>query len=263
MNGVWDNAIDPVSNLPSDRGERALALRNGLMSQATGGSIDAAVYRTLRAELMADVFTEKFTPKFLRTCPDPGDFWEFIKYEFSTYRERRDYLRAQFQPLISYLETNTAPAADYISLALEKFDVEGVAAAWSKALKRSADDPEGAITAARTLIETVCKHILDEGVVPGSAYGSGDDLPKLYHQVSTLLNIAPSQYSEGVLKQILGGCSSDVTGLGALRNRIGDAHGQGKRRVRVHGRHAALAVNLAGAMASFLVETHAHKSTET
>ena len=40
-----------------------------------------------------------------------------------------------------------------------------------------------------------------------------------------------------------------------LRNRIGDAHGQGRNPVRPAPRHAALAVNLAGSVATFLVET--------
>jgi hypothetical protein len=55
----------------------------------------------------------------------------------------------------------------------------------------------------------------------------------------------------------LGGCTSVVEGLGALRNKVGDAHGQGKRPVRVSPRHAHLAVNLAGTMATFLIETRA------
>lgn len=38
------------------------------------------------------------------------------------------------------------------------------------------DDPEGAITAARTLLETVCKHILDER---GVDYEADADLPAL------------------------------------------------------------------------------------
>lgn len=49
----------------------------------------------------------------------------------------------------------------------------------------------------RALLESVCKHILDEGAVPGSAYGPGDDLPKLYRAASEKLNLAPSQHSEG------------------------------------------------------------------
>ena len=45
-----------------------------------------------------------------------------------------------------------------------------------------------------------------------------------------------------------------VEGLGTMRNKLSDAHGRGKRPVKPSARHAALAVNLAGATATFLVE---------
>jgi hypothetical protein len=70
------------------------------------------------------------------------------------------------------------------------------------------------------------------------------------------LNIAPSQHSESIFQQILGGCTAIVESLGAMRNRLSDAHGQGKKPVKPAPRHAELAVNLAGAMATFLVSTH-------
>jgi hypothetical protein len=44
-----------------------------------------------------------------------------------------------------------------------------------------------------------------------------------------------------------------VNYLGAIRNKIGDAHGQGKLAIKPKARHAELVVNLAGTMASFLV----------
>ena len=113
-------------------------------------------------------------------------------------------------------------------------------------------DPEGAITAARTLIECVCKHILDD---QGVTYEDSADLPKLYRLASETLNIAPSQHTEKVFKQILGGCAAVVDGLGSLRNRLGDAHGKGSRTTKPAPRHAQLAVNLAGSMTSFLVAT--------
>jgi hypothetical protein len=40
-----------------------------------------------------------------------------------------------------------------------------------------------------------------------------------------------------------------------LENRLGDAHGQGKRPLKPLPRHAELAVNMAGSMASFLLAT--------
>jgi hypothetical protein len=138
-------------------------------------------------------------------------------------------------------------------LALQKFDAETIHQIWLRAMDRRETDPEGAITLARTLLETVCKHILDEHKVP---YESDSDLPGLYKMAAKSLNIAPSQHSEPVFKQILGGCTAVVEGLGALRNRLSDAHGQGKRPVKPASRHAELAVNLCGAVAMFLVATH-------
>jgi hypothetical protein len=46
-----------------------------------------------------------------------------------------------------------------------------------------------------------------------------------------------------------------VNGLASVRNRLSDAHGQGRKPVRPASRHAELAVNLAGTMALFLVAT--------
>jgi hypothetical protein len=124
---------------------------------------------------------------------------------------------------------------------------------WEKALARRRADPEGAITAARTLLETVCKRLLDE---EGVAYAEGEDLPAVYGKVAKALNLAPSQHTEETFKAILGSCQQIVERLGSLRNKLGDAHGQGgKRPTKPAARHAALAVNLAGAMATFIVET--------
>jgi hypothetical protein len=58
----------------------------------------------------------------------------------------------------------------------------------NKALERRNADPEGAITIARTLLETVCKRILDQ--LPGAAYTDKEDLPKLYGMVARALNLA-------------------------------------------------------------------------
>ncbi|MFM0047464.1 abortive infection family protein [Paraburkholderia sediminicola] len=148
--------------------------------------------------------------------------------------------------------SGVSPADSAVTAAIEKFDGEYVLAAWHKALERKQTDPEGAITMARTLLETVCKYILDERSV---AYGESPDLPELYRFTSKALNLAPSQHTEGVFKQILGGCQSVVEGLGALRNKLSDAHGTGKRAVKPVARHAELAVNLSGALALYLLAT--------
>ena len=87
------------------------------------------------------------------------------------------------------------------------------------------------------------KFILDKN---GASYDEHTELPKLYKAAAEKLNLAPSQHTEQIFKQILGGCQSVVEGLGALRNKLGDAHGGGQSRVKPSKRHAELAVNLAG-----------------
>ena len=133
-----------------------------------------------------------------------------------------------------------------------RLDTQYISEAWDKARARRHEDPEGAITAARTLLESVCKHILDES---GVQYGDNADLPKLYGLTSKELHLAPSQHTEEAFRKILGGAHSIVDGLANLRNRLGDAHGQGKLPVKPLPRHAELAVNMAGSMASFLLAT--------
>lgn len=114
---------------------------------------------------------------------------------------------------------------------------------------------------ARTLLESVCKHILEES---HAKYDDSPDINKLYRQTAEELNIAPSQHTEQVFKQILGGCTAVVEGLGALRNRLSDSHGKGRIGVKPAPRHAELAVNLAGALAVYLLATwNARKETAT
>lgn len=86
-------------------------------------------------------------------------------------------------------------------------------------------------------------------------YDDAVDLPKLYKETAKVLNLAPSQHTEEVFKQILGGCTAVIEGLGTLRNRLSDAHGKGKVGVKPASRHAELAVNLSGSLASYLLAT--------
>lgn len=145
-----------------------------------------------------------------------------------------------------------SPADEGISAALAAFDPTQVHARWTMAMERRASEPAGAITLARTLLEDVCKWILDRA---GETWQETDDLPVLYRKLSKELKLAPDDHTEQVFKQILGSCQSVVESLGALRNKLGDAHSSGPKRARPQARHAELAVNLAGAMATFLVAT--------
>ena len=229
------------------------ALRNVMVSRATGEGSNDAEYLKLRRELLAILNVKERLPRFVATNYTLGDFWGFIKPMFSSYQQRRDFLRAEFAPLLDYLEGRShAPADQPITATLKTFGPAEIHAAWEKALERRERDPDGAITAARTLLEATCKFILDQ---QEAVYDDEADLPKLYMAAAKTLNLAPDQHHEEVFKRILGGCQSVVNGLGTLRNKLSDAHGRAPGKTIPSARHAALAVNLAGSMATFLIET--------
>jgi hypothetical protein len=242
--------------------EKVRQLQDILIARATGGDTNNEEYSKLRLELLRDSAVRDLLPQFVKTCDELSKFWGFIKPKFSTYQDRRAFIWKEFGSLVASLEQNiiaAQPADDDISAILVNFDAEHVNIAWQKALERRHEDPEAAITVARTLIESVCKHILDEARV---SYSNKDDLPKLYKETAKQLNMAPEQHQEEIFKQILGGCQTVIQGLGTLRNQLSDAHGKGKKAVKPSARHAALAVNLAGSMAAFLVATWEEQSSK-
>ena len=140
----------------------------------------------------------------------------------------------------------------HVSSALQRLNSTYVMNTWQRAIARCVDgDPQGAITAARTLLESICKHILDS---MGSSYDENADLPRLYYLAAQELNIAPNQQTEENLRRVFGSCQNIINGVAALRNQLGDAHGTGRIGVEPSPYLDILAVNLAGSLAIFLVQ---------
>lgn len=240
--------------------ERAEYLQTMLVTRATGGDSDNSHYQNLRTYFLENPSVKNLVPRFVRTNRNLDQFWQYIKCQDGTYAGRRELIWGAFEELLNHLESKQSlPAEKTISEQLQKFDADGIHFAWSKALERKSSDPEGAITISRTILESVCKHILDAEEVEYNK--SNIELSDLYKATAKELNLAPEQHTEQVFKQILGGCSGIINGLGSLRNKLGDAHGKGKAPVKPQERHAELAVNLAGTMALFLIQTYTNKTT--
>lgn len=142
------------------------------------------------------------------------------------------------------------PVPGTLGKAVEKIDSRYVTKQWEKLSARLTDDPEGAITSARTLLESVCLHILDS---LGKSIDHKGDLPALYKATAAELELAPKKEDEAAIRQILGSCAGLAQGVATLRNQFGDAHGRlaedSQRRV------AHLAANAAGTLAIFLIES--------
>jgi hypothetical protein len=240
--------------------DAASELKHLMIARSTGApKIDTRAYKAARDAVVSDPAAAKLAPECVRVCRSPDEVWTYVKGQFmlETYQSRREFFQREFEPLLTALERfASAPLDDLVSAEAETLNSASVLAAWSKAIERRSADPGGAITAARTLLESVCKTILDD---MDETYGPGDDLPKLYRTVSKALKLTPTDYTDEQLRRILGGATTVVEGLGSLRNREGDAHGRGRKNYRPSARHAGLAVNLAGSVAVFLMQTWADR----
>ena len=214
-------------------------------------------YQAMHKRLFESPIARRASDKALKRYTTPDLLWGHLRSVATgsgSWQLRRNAAHELLDPILDALHDQAEmPADDLVATAARRLDAESVREAWSLALDRRDAHPEGAITMARTLLESTLKTILDDREI---GYKPTDDLPALYRVVSGALNLGPGTHTEQAFKQILGGCHSVVVGLGSLRNKAGDAHGSGRTLYRAAPRHAALAVNLAGSMALFLIETH-------
>jgi hypothetical protein len=233
------------------------AFQNLLIDVATKQNRDNDTYTKLRKEIVDFKEIKSLLPDFIFTTRTVEQFWQYIKRKFDKYDERRFFIWEEFSKVLNYLETaQNGLVNESVSSTLVKFNQDYINSEWKKAMERKSTDPEAAITTARTLIETTCKFILDDLKVE---YEDDLELPKLYKLTADKLNLAPDQHTEQIFKQILSGCQTVINGLGALRNKLSDSHGKKTISAKPLPRHAELAVNLAGTMTTFLLETYQQK----
>ncbi|WP_209315865.1 abortive infection family protein [Haematospirillum jordaniae] len=125
--------------------------------------------------------------------------------------------------------------AETISFDTVKLDLE-------RALGSIDSDPEDAITAACSTIESVCRSILIELRQPLPAK---KDVSGLFNAVKQPLALSPDlsdldpQIAADV-RMTLGGLATVIQGVGALRTHAGDAHGRERGYARVDARIARL-----------------------
>ncbi len=132
-------------------------------------------------------------------------------------------------------------------------EYESVRNDFERALAQISTDPEGAVTSACSLVESVCKCILEEMKAP---MPNRQDIQGLSGTLAKELNLSPARTDiTPDIKQILQGLLNVAAGIGALRTHSGDAHGRGKTTSRLDTRTAYLAVHSASTLALFYIET--------
>lgn len=217
-----------------------------LLIQIGRGSKDETRLTQLLDPLLAIPEVKSLLPEIVVKNTRIAAYWPAIQ-EKGGYKERDKFIHQAFRPLIEHMQKSKAVMAHSVAISEQHINDQ-----WQKALDRVQRDPEGAITSARTLIETVCKHILD---TVGQPYEDNGDVSRLYKTAAKSLNLSPEQHAATNFKQILTGASAIIDGLAGLRNTLGDAHGRSHSTGKPATRHAMLAVNISGAMSQFLLQT--------
>lgn len=122
-------------------------LQNGLIARATGQQFDGGddAYCKIRRQLLSNRRLSDLVPAIIRRCGDLDQFWAFIKYEHSTYLERRNLIWSEFRPLIDHLEAGERGVADEtVTKSIREFGAAAIHADWEKALARRSSDPDTA-----------------------------------------------------------------------------------------------------------------------
>mgnify|MGYP002857715679 CR=1 FL=1 len=229
---------------------------------ATGGSGDSYNYKSLRENVLIYININnelKSRSSKLINKQTKNAFWQFIKNEYRSYAERRQYIEKEFEPIIEYLESIIYSKQEFINKIDIPFESNGELTQdfiikQSKEIKKRIEEGnyEGAITSSKSFIEAIFSYI-DKQINKPPKINPKDDLPKQYSQIKSCLNLDPSQKDlNDSLKQILQGLNSIVCGLSYLRNKMSDAH---LPQYKPDKHHAVLAINCATTLAQFLFDT--------
>jgi Abortive infection C-terminus len=117
-------------------------------------------------------------------------------------------------------------------------------------------DYYGAIREATVSLESTLTLILEKiGIEPTDKTVTG-----LYNEVKNNLKLG-DEFSATHLKQVLGSSAGAVTGLGAMRNDLSDAHGKGLISPDLYESYAELALNLSATMSTFIIRRYKEAQT--
>ena len=135
---------------------------------------------------------------------------------------------------------------------LREKDLVEVFREFSRCMDNVETDPPAAITAACSILESLCKEYIED---KGLAMPPKQSIVHLWKIVSNHIGFEPSKVEDDDIRKILSGLTSVVNGIGSLRTHTGSAHGRGKKSYRVQARHARLAVHASHTLVGFVLET--------
>ena len=119
-------------------------------------------------------------------------------------------------------------------------------------------DFDSAISKSRTLLEEIFCYVIE---LKNEKPSEGGDIKKLYMHVKNLYRMHGDAGTDKRINELLSGLEKIVSSVSEMRNKYSDAHGIGRKRLRIDKHHARLLVNTATTMGDFVLSV-AEKQTQ-
>jgi Abortive infection C-terminus len=171
-----------------------------------------------------------------------------------------DDLRNRVIALASVAQPPERAASDEFEVKAKELGFDRISAEWREAQVNVIVNPDLAVHAAGTMVEGVCKHILDSKQI---SYKEQNELPKLVEAVCKSLRLNHSNGKSDPTDRITSGLNTVLHNVGTLRNVRSNAHGRGEEYVKATQMQARLAVNAAGVIVMYLLDLLSHQTTTT
>lgn len=211
---------------------------------------------------------EKVLPRIIEAAADPRDFSNdpprhaaVLDHLNRVLRYDGFELQQQGLKVRLVMAGHATPVVEQLSGMVETISFDTVQRDLDRALASIEADPEDAITAACSTIESVCRSVLIE---LGEPLPAKKDVQGLFNAVKVPLGLSPDRSDldpliAGDVRTTLGGLTTVIQGVGALRTHAGDAHGRERGYARVDARIGRLSIHAASTVALFLIETWQRK----
>lgn len=194
---------------------------------------------------------QKCSFKWLRAISQERVIESFFADMISKLDQQKTEAEAGIRTLGNALNAPVRDAEVALEIAARQLGYKDIASDWRRAQASVYTDPREAVTRSSSLIESVCKHILDtKNVLPSQ----DQSIQPLFKATLKVLALVPEDQPTEDLRKVAGGIISVVHGLGAFRTHVGTAHGRAPEGLDPDHIQARFAVNLAGAVSTFLME---------
>ncbi len=240
--------------IPPTQTEKIRLLFEIVQAASDNNIVDGDAYGKLRSNLLE---VESLTlPVIVKESRDTRQLQDALTKLYSgpgALNYRRILVYQMFKHLIDkYSLTSSIIVETELYKSLEAFNFETVHVLWQDAMDLRTTKPYIAITIANSLLETVCIFIL--GRMSKKKIPTG--IRKMFTETSKVLRLAPDGQTNEILNSLLSSLTEVVWNLGRFRNDASGAHGTSINSIRPLVRHATLALNTAGTLSTFLLETY-------